>query len=276
MHTPEPFKRKLFTRGSRAICTAALLAASLAVAGCHEADDGDGGDDNGETPAPGAIDDGGPESPFPNDGSTGGTITEGGNPLPGNFVCTGSVAAYGDGASTEVGTGGLVGGPLTALLNALGAAPLAQLLNSVDNPEYAIDSRLDTWSTFSLTFGLLGGLLTTVDQIVHVGDTVPAGEYAVFGVSFPIATLELSLLQSVVVKTFLGETEQESVSIDASALDLLGKISTGVKSAFVGVHTTLPYDTVSIGLLPRLLSVNVGDAMRVHELCTQGQLVEAP
>lgn len=263
--------QELFTRGSRAVCTAALVAASLALAGCHGAE-GDGD----QAASPGAIDDGGPEGPFPNDGSTGGSITEGGNPLPGNFVCTGSVAAYGDDASTEVGTGGLVGGPLTALLNALGAAPLTQLLNSVADPENAIDSRLDTWSTFSLTLGLLGPVLSTVDQIVHVGDTVPVGEYAVFGVSFPISTLELSLLQSVVVTTFQGETAQESASIDASALDLLGTISAGVRRAFVGVRTTLPYDTVSIGLLPRLLSVNVGDAMRVHELCTQGHFVDAP
>jgi len=98
----------------------------------------------------------------------------------------------------------------------------------------------------------------------------------VFALSFPVATVELSLIQSVTVTTFLGTTEQETVNADATSLDLLGAVGTADPFRFFGMKVTKPYNSVSISLTPTVLSANVGDAMKVHELCTGGRFVSAP
>lgn len=254
-----------------AIC-AGLVAAAAAMSGC-EAD--------GDPSEAGGIGGGGDGSVFPNDGTTGGNVTEGGTPIAGgstgyNFICDASAKAFGPSPTTDVVANGLIGGPLTTLLNLLGGGTLTQLLNSVSDKELAIDGNLETGSTFSLTVGLISGLLSSVDQRVTLNGTVPSGNYAVFGVSFPTATLELSLLNQVTVRTFLGGTQQETATLNQSTLDLLGAVNVGTARAFVGVKTTKPYDTATIGITPGILSANVGEAMKVHELCTKGHLVAAP
>ncbi|HEY0975102.1 MAG TPA: hypothetical protein VGE57_11465 [Solimonas sp.] len=250
---------------------AGLIASALALAGC-EAD--------GNPAEGGGIGGGDPGSVFPNDGTTGGNITEGGTPIAGgntgfNFICERSARAYGV-PHSEVIANGLVGGPLTTLLNLLGGNTATRLLNSVVDQELAIDGELETASKFSLTVNLLSGLLSSVDQLITLGGTAPVGSYAVFGVSFPTATLELSLLQEVRVRTFLNGTQQETVALDASTLDLLGAVSVGDPRAFVGVKATKPWNAASIGIDPIVISANVGEAMFVHELCTGGRLVTAP
>lgn len=252
--------------------SAGLIATAAALAGCEA--DGNGA-------AGGSIIGGdGDDSIFPNDGTTGGNIEEGGTPIAGgdtgfNFVCTESASAYGV-PSSSVSANGLVGSVVTDLLNLLGGDTATRLLNSVVDQDLAIDGDLETFSTFSLTANLLGPLLSTVDQVIELGGEAPVGSYAVFGVSFPTATLELSLLQTVTVTTFLNGVEQENVSIDATTLDLLGAVAVGNPRAFVGVKTTTAWDTASIGIAPLLVSANVGEAMYVHELCTGGNLVPAP
>lgn len=254
-----------------ALC-AGMVASMAALSGC-EAD--------GNINESGGIVDGGDGSIFPNDGTTGGNITEGGTPIAGgstgfNFVCEAGAKAFGPTPTTDVVANGLVGGPLTLLLNLLGGNTLTQLLNSVTDKELAIDGDLESHSTFSLTVGLISGLLSSVDQRVILNGTVPSGNYAVFGVSFPTATLELSLLNQVTVRTFLNGVQQESASLSQSTLDLLGAVNVGTARAFVGVKTTQPYDTATVGITPGVLSANVGEAMFVHELCTKGRLVAAP
>ncbi|MFI4980503.1 MAG: hypothetical protein ACHQIO_09150 [Nevskiales bacterium] len=250
--------------------TMTALAASLILFGCTS---------NGEDVAGGGGIIGGSSSGGPaNDGTGPTNITQGGTPVTGNFICTQGAKAYGN-VTTQVGSNGLVGGLLTTLLNLLGATTVTQLLNSVSNPDNVIDGNLDTYASVSLTLGLLGGLLDSVDESVVLpsGASVPAGKFAVYGLTFPKGTVSLSLLSQVKVATYLNNVAQESNTLDQNALALLGAIGGSTPPAvFVGVRTTKAYDRATISLTPGLLSVNVGDAMRIHELCTDGDLVTAP
>lgn len=218
----------------------------------------------------------GNEGGLVNDGTVPSTVTEGGTALSGNFICTASALAYGDHPATSVTVNGLVGGGVSALLNLLGATSLTQLLNSVSAKELAVDGNLDTYATYSLTVGLLGNLISTVELVVAPNSVVPAGKYAVVGLTFPIGTLELSLLDAVTLTTYLGTSEQESVDVDVSTLDLLGQVSIADTARFLGLRATKPYDSVTVSLSPTLISADVGKAMNVHELCTDGLLVTAP
>jgi hypothetical protein len=254
--------------------TMTALAASLVLFGCTS----NGEDVAGGGGIIGGSSSGGSSGGLSNDGSTPTNITQGGTPVTGNFICTQGAKAYGN-VTTQVGSNGLVGGLLTTLLNLLGATTVTQLLNSVSNPDNVIDGNLDTYASVSLTLGLLGGLLDSVDESVVLpsGASVPAGKFAVYGLTFPKGTVSLSLLSQVKVATYLNNVAQESNSLDQNALALLGAIGGSTPPAvFVGVKTTKAYDRATISLTPGLLSVNVGDAMRIHELCTDGDLVTAP
>ena len=252
-------------RNKTALKAVPVLAAALLLGACtsNGADEGD-------------ISGGGSGGILPNDGTTPSNVTQGGTPIapPAHFICTQASTFYGD-VTTDVGTGGLVGGPLTALLKLLGGDTVAQLLNSVTNANNAIDGNLDTYASVSLTVGLLGGLLSTVDEsvLMPAGVTVPAGKYAVYGISFPKGTVSLSLFNTVEIATYLNNTKQESNTLDQNALALLGAVGGSSPSvAFVGIRATKPYDRATISLTPGLLSLNVGDAMRIHELCVDGTL----
>ena len=130
----------------------ASLLASLLMAGCEAQGDGelsDGLDNNGNTTL------------FPNDGMAPTQVTDNGTAIAGSFICEGGIQAVTPNATTEVGSGGLVGGPLTNLLNLVGGDTVTQLLNSVSEKDAVIDNNLATFSTYSLTLGLLA-VLTTV------------------------------------------------------------------------------------------------------------------
>lgn len=263
----------------RTLLAAAVAVGSIQLAACEAEGDpaeaggiSGGGTSSGGTSSSGGSSGGG----VPNDGSTPTTVTEGGTAISGNFICTASAKAYGPSPITSVSANGLVGGAITPLLALLGGDTLTQLLNSVKDQSLAVDGNLDTAATYSLTLGLLGGLISSVDFAIQPNSSVPAGKYAVFALSFPTATLELSLLQNIEINTYLNDTEQESASTDASTLDLLGQVSLTDPFRFVGMKVTKPYNKVTVTLNPQLLSVNVGDAMRVHELCTDGTFVAAP
>ena len=251
----------------------APLLAGILIAGCSA----NGGPGTGSAGGgnDGSISDGGSPSTFPNDGTTPSTVVDGqgGPTIPGHFICTGSAWAFGGIPTTEVGANGLIGGTLSDLLNSLGGTTLTTLLNSVKDKDLAIDGILPTFSTFSLTAGGLGAL-NSVDQIVHINDaTVPSGNYAVFGVTFPAGTLALSIANAVSVTTFLGTTQQETMTFDQTALQLLGAVNTGPARAFIGLKTHKDYNGVLIDLTPSVLSADVGDAMHVNELCTKGGFV---
>ncbi|MDO9454051.1 MAG: hypothetical protein Q7J29_14460 [Stagnimonas sp.] len=216
---------------------------------------------------------------LPNDGTTPTDVTDGGTPIAGNFKCSSSARTYGNSPTTTVSLNGLLGGTvLTTLLDLLGAGTVTQLLNSVTAKENAVDRSLDTFAQYNLTAGLLtlplvGNLVSSVDLVVGLNSKVPMGQYAVFGLTFPSATVEATLLQTLTVTTFNGTEVAETRDISLSSLDLLGLGLAGEPALFVGFKTTVPYDSVSINLDPSLLSVNVGNAMNVHELCTGGSFV---
>ena len=262
----------------RTLLAALVAVGSVQLAACEaEGDPAEaGGISGGGTSSGGASSSGGSSGGVPNDGSTPTTVTEGGTAINGNFICTASALAYGNQPTTSVAVNGLVGGPVSSLLNLLGASSLTQLLNSISAKELAADGNLDTYATYSLTVGLLGNLISSVELVVAPNSAVPAGKYAVVGLTFPVGTLELSLLQSVTLTTYLGTTEQESVDVDVSTLDLLGQLSIADTARFLGLRATKPYDSVTVSLSPTLISADVGKAMNVHELCTDGLLVAAP
>lgn len=251
--------------------TLLLALSAVLAAGCSADGDGDlgivdGDIIGGDPDAPGFD----PDVDFPNNGTVPSTIEEDGVPLAGNFVCTRSAGRT---ATTEAGAGGLLGddllgGLLGGILNAL---TVTRLLGSVTEPERAIDGDFHTYSTFTRILDLLG-LVTSVDQSVIYQDPVAAGGYAVFALGFPGATVDLSLLNTVTVTTFNGDTEAESVSRSVNALDLLGLGGLGDRFAFVGVKTTQPYTRATIGL-SNGLSVNVGEAMHVYDFCSGGRMV---
>ncbi len=269
-------------KNSKLILAAAVAAFSLGLIGCTSNGDGtDGGGGNGGITTGGTTGGasggatGGTTGGPTNDGTTPTNITDGGTPVTGNFICTQGARAYGT-PSTEVGTHGLVGGPLTTLLKTLGGTQLVNLLNSIANPDYVIDGNLDTYASVSFTAGLLLGLVDSIDEsvLLPAGQTVPAGKFAVFGVSFPNGTADVTLLSSIKVTTFNSTVAQESNTLDQNALTLLKAIGgSSPKAAFIGVKTTKAYDTAQISLTPGLITVNVGDALRIHELCTDGRLV---
>lgn len=208
-----------------------------------------------------------------NDGTAATAITGNGNPIPGNFICSHSVSATDP--DLVIGTNGLVGGLLTDLLGSLGLDVVGNLLNSVSTPEAAVDANLDTAAGVTLTAGLLGGTLSSVDltAVVRDGGTVPSGYYAVAGLSFPGGIANLTLFNSITVRTSLLGLPQEVITLDQSAISLLGIDGSTVPSAWVGVRATRPYDRLTISLVPGVLSVNVGNAVRIHEFCYDGRFV---
>ena len=252
----------------------AVLMAGLALSACtsNGPSGGAGGSSGGGTITGGSS--GGP----PNDGTGPTNITSGGTPVSGHFVCTQSASAYdsssGD-VTTAVGTNGLVGGPLTSLLQTLGGSDVTTLLNSVINPNNAIDGNLSTNATMTLTVGLLGGLLDSVDLSVLLpsGTTVPAGQFAVYGISFPNGAVDLTLFNTVAVTTYLNNVAQESNSLTQSDLSLLGLIGgSTVPPIWIGIEATKPYDRATLSLTPGLLTADVGNAMYIYEFCPGGTL----
>lgn len=256
-----------------------VVAGSISLAACRADSNGvTSSGPNGDGTGP--VDNG--DGSFPNTGGTGGddvggVVTEDGEDVAGGdsgnyFLCTES-ANVSYGATTEIGANGLIGAALNPLLDALGANAVSDLLASVADKDLAIDNDLGTASTFTLPVALLGGLISSLDQVIFLPQTQPAGSYAVFAVEFPSGLLELSLLKSVSVTTYLNDTEQESVTFNQVALDLLSLTLIGDKHIFLGMKATKPYDRATIRLSTQLLSVDLGHAMKVHELCTNGEIV---
>ncbi|SEQ03507.1 hypothetical protein SAMN04488038_103145 [Solimonas aquatica] len=250
---------------------AAMAAAALGLAGCQA--DGSG------TESGSIISDGGGSAPpLNNDGSTptdidtNGDGTVDGNDTAGNFVCTQGARAFGD-VTTADASGGLLGGPLTTLINGLGGDPVTALTNGVSEPDNVVDGHLSTYATFTLPASLLGALVAAVGEVVNFPGAVPAGNYAVFGVTFPAGVLNLGLTKTVTVSTFLGTTLQESITVNQANLDLLGISLAGDQSGYIGLKATKKYDSAVISLYSSLVSAQVGDAMHVHELCTGGKFV---
>lgn len=261
------------TNTFRNFTLACAVAAFATLSGCEANGPGyGGGGGGGNGNGTGKITGGATGGPFPNDGTIPTTITNGGTPVPGHFICTDSAQKQ-YGATTTVSLNGLVGSTLSPLLDTLGSTTATALLNSVKDADLAIDGDLDTHSTFALTAGALGAV-DSVGQTVLLpaGSTVPPGGYAVFAVQFPAGTVTAALLGNVKVTTYLNKVAQESITATETQIALLGQNVTGDTNAFIGVQATKPYDSADISLAPPLLSADVGDAMHVNELCTAGTM----
>jgi hypothetical protein len=259
---------------SKLAALAAILLAGAALSACTSNGNGNGvgGSSGGGGGGGGAIDGSSSSGGPANDGSGPTNITQGGTPISGHFICTTGAAAYGD-VTTQVGANGLVGDQLTVLLNQLGGNSATTLLNSVLNPNNVIDGKLSTFATYQLTASLFGAAIDSVDLSVVMpkGTTVPAGQFAVFGVSFPGNTVGLALLQNVTVSTSLAGVKQESNVLTSSLLlSLLGQTVVGQPAIWLGIEATKPFDTATLSLAPTLLSANVGDAMHAYEMCVDG------
>jgi hypothetical protein len=229
---------------------------------CGNDDDNGGfGPNDGSTTSPVFVDTDG-------DGEADTLVSEGMG-----FVCEATAPS---GSTTVVGTDGLVGGPLSTLLNLLGGGSLTTLTNSVTSPNNVIDGKLPTFATFTTTAGGLG-LLNSVDlNVLLPGAMNLVGNYAVFGVSFPGGTVDLSLLDQITVTTFLNDAEQEFVTFNSVVIDLLGQNVVGGDPIWFGLQATKNFNRVSIALTSALLSANVGEQLYVHELCPSGRFVTPP
>ena len=74
-----------------------------------------------------------------------------------------------------------------------------------------------------------------------------------------------------------AETPTEPVvSFNINNFDLLGQTVLNNGYAFVGRKVTKPYNRVKVTLRGSGLSVNVGEAMFLHEVCTAGAEVDVP
>ncbi len=254
-----------------ATLAAGLLAFAMLSACTSNGPSGTGGSSGGGGGG-GAID-GSSSSGGPlNDGTGPTNITQGGKPVSGHFICTTGARAYGD-VTTAVSANGLVGSPVTALVNQLGGNSATTLLNSIINPDNVIDGKLSTFATYQLTASLFGSVIDSVGEavVMPAGTTVPAGKFAVFGISFPGNTVGLSLLQNATVSTSLAGVQQESnVLTNALLLSLLGQTVAGQPAIWLGIETTKPYDTAILSLAPTVLSADVGDALHNYEMCVDG------
>ena len=70
-----------------------------------------------------------------------------------------------------------------------------------------------------------------------------------------------------------GVQQEEPVSISAVNLDLLGFSLGTDKYAYIGRRVTQPYNQVEIRMNAPLLSLDLGDALFVHEMCVKGTLI---
>lgn len=212
------------------------------------------------------------DTAFPNDGTVGGSIE--------GFVCTQSTS-FNEGSHLEVGANGLIGTVVGGLLNLLSGNALTDLLNSVSDADLAMDLDFKTAAVVTQAVAGFGGALNSLDVTFHLPEetVMDAGKYAVFAVSFPSSLLELGLFSTLTVTTLLdGQVQEGGVSLDTSAASLLGASTNLVgltkRYALVGLETTKPYDSVRLGVGSHFLTLDLGEKLYIHELCTDGRIVD--
>ena len=235
-------------------------------------------DDGSDDPGTGNDDTG-----FPNAGEAGGAVYEDDIQIVGgdsgmNFACSDS-ASWPEGVTVETAAYGLVGGVVVDLVDVLEGDSLADLLTSVGDPTVSRYRGLSMKvSVFTLTLSLLGNAVSALGERVNMPSVIAAdgSNYAVFAISFPESLLSLALFNSVEVTTYLDGVQQEDpVTISAVNLDLLGFSLGTEKYAYIGRRVTEPYDQVEIRMNAPLLSLDLGDALFVHEMCVKGELIPA-
>lgn len=216
---------------------------------------------------------------FPNAGETQGVVGLAPSllyqlPTPG-FVCQESFVS-GAGASMTISANGLVGGVLGPLLDLLGGNSVTNLLNSLVDAHHGMDADLKTAAKLTQTLSGLGGILNSVDVVVSLpeGEVMDPGSFAVFAVSFPPSLLELGLLSTMRVQTLLnGELVENGAMMDGTSLSLLGLSSNELRGmhTWIGFESAQPFDQVRLRVSSNLLSVDLGESLYVHEVCSKGK-----
>ncbi|NSL87861.1 hypothetical protein ECE50_013525 [Chitinophaga sp. Mgbs1] len=115
------------------------------------------------------------------------------------------------------------------------------LLCGVNNPNNAVGNNRDDYATFSINVGLLG---VSIEQTL-IFPSVASGnlDYLAVGVGNAGSLLSLSVLGSVTIETYLGNTPNNDAKvIDSSMLVLLGNTA----RATVILKPTQNYDRVKI------------------------------
>lgn len=227
------------------------------------------------------------DTAFPNDGSVGGTVTEDGIVIAGDgaepakgFICTNSLSFSG-GVTIEASANGLVGSVLGPLLDLLSGDSVTDLLNSINDGPYSLDGDLTTAAKVTQTVSGLVVVLDTLDALYTLpeGSQIGSGNYAVALISFPPSLLDLGLLSFITLDTLKdGEVQETGATLDSTGLSLLG-LSTdliGGAYAMLGYKTKMPYDQVRMSIGSNFLSVDVGENVFIHEICTGGRLVDPP
>jgi hypothetical protein len=122
--------------------------------------------------------------------------------------------------------------------------------NHFSNLDNLIDSNLDNSATWQSVVGLTGAWIQVLDQNATGGQAHPSGSYA----GFVISDTGIDLLGDVTVSTFLGGTEQESVS--GGSLLALSLSGDRAKAGFV---TSMPFDRIRVTFsgVTLLTTVNV-------------------
>lgn len=153
---------------------------------------------------------------------------------------------------------------------------LNPLLNTcdVENPALGIDQNFETYATAQYMVGLLDPLLGgSIQYAVKLPAPVPAGRYAGFVISVPGGTVDLGLLRNFTVSAKLAGTEipgpvTETGTLDLDLLTLVSGVM-GTELSVIGFANTEPYDELIFTVDATLLSVDLSDAVRLHEACTQ-------
>ncbi|MCW9708615.1 IPT/TIG domain-containing protein, partial [Fodinibius salsisoli] len=159
---------------------------------------------------------------------------------------TGPVAVTTSGGTATSTDDFVVGAvPLTGSgLSATGDTQGVCLGCDVTNTSNVIDSDGDNFASIDISLGVGGSGYVAVENTAEV---MSGGGQAGFVIALSGGTLDLSLIESVTVETYLDGTLQESES--GSALLLLDLLSgTSTDRQFIGFETTTDFDQVVISL----------------------------
>lgn len=131
------------------------------------------------------------------------------------------------------------------VINALRTGPtsIACVGCSVTNPENLISSNTTDFATLNIPVGILSGVSVSVEDLATI---YPKGTKVAFTINDTPGILQLDLLESIRITTYLNGVQQEIAS-STELLDLsliFNIVGSGTKS--YGFQTTKPFDEVQL------------------------------
>ena len=151
---------------------------------------------------------------------------------------------------------------------------LSGLVCNVDDASLAVDSDPDTATAVSYRLGLLDQLLGGAVGIrATLPGPVPAGRLAAVDLDLGAGVLDLALGRTVTVSTWRNGVKQEERGTGSLlALDLLGRNILGNEDrGLVGFVNSLPYDELQVTVSANLLTLDLSQGGRIHDVCLFGQ-----